>query len=172
MQKAKQEKEEAEMKRYIEQRQIEKREAELEKKRMLEQLARDKEERFGKKFDPNNLGEVKTFTAYDDAIHYIKALKIIYPTFRAEDVCKNAYNTLKLILSNIVKNSSEEKFRKVKKTNPNFHERVGKLEAGMKVLSSLGFVEEGEFLICNNPDFATFEKVVSFLEHEIPKLDI
>jgi hypothetical protein len=49
MAKAKQTLEEAEMKRYAEIRKKEKQDAELEKRRMLEQLARDKEERFGKK---------------------------------------------------------------------------------------------------------------------------
>jgi hypothetical protein len=169
--KAKQEKEDAEMKRYIEQRNREKKEAELEKKKMLEQLARDKEERFGKKFDPMTQAANKQFSAYDDAIHYLKAVKLLYPTFRAGDTCKNAYSTIKVILANILKNQSEEKFRKVKQTNPNFHERVGKLEAAMKVLSSLGFQEDEEFLVCSNPDFATFEKIVAFLEEEINKLD-
>jgi hypothetical protein len=169
--KAKQDKEDAEMKRYIEQRNREKKEAELEKKKMLEQLARDKEERFGKKFDPSTQGVNKQYSAYDDAVHYLKAIKVLYPTFRAGDTCKNAYSTIKVILANILKNQNEEKYRKVKQTNPNFHERVGKLEAAMKVLSSLSFIEDGEFLICSSPDFGTFEKVVAFLEEEINKLD-
>ncbi len=171
MVKAKQDKEDAEMKRYIDQRNREKKEAELEKKRMLEQLARDKEERFGKKFDPFSQGAVKQYTPYDDALHYLKAIKVLYPTFRSGDTTKNAYSTIKVILSNIVKNQSEEKFRRVKQTNPNFQERVGKFEAAMKVLNSLGFQEDGEFLVCNNPEIEIFEKVVTFLEEEISKLD-
>jgi hypothetical protein len=169
---AKREMEDAEMKRYVEIRKNEKREQELEKKKMLEQLARDKEERFGKKFDPLTQSEIKKeYSPFDDAQYYLRAIKTSFPTFRAGDTTKNCYNTIKVILSNIVKNQSEEKFRKVKTTNPNFQERVGKIKIALKVLEILQFKEEGEFLICSNPDFGLFEKIISFLEEEINKLD-
>jgi hypothetical protein len=171
MAKAKQEFEEAEMKRYIEIRKQEKKEAELEKKRMLEQLARDKEERFGKKYDATTLSAKKDYTPYENAEYYLKAINTLYPSFRDGDKTKNCFSTIKVILSNIVKNPTEEKFRKVKATNPNFHERVGKIELAIKVLVAIGFVEEGEFYVCSNPDIALFAKVVAYLEDEISKLD-
>lgn len=171
MAKAKQTLEDAEMKRYAEIRKKEKQDAELEKRRMLEQLARDKEERFGKKFDPVTLSAKKEYTPYENSTYYLKAVKTLYPTFRAGDTTKNCYNTIKVILNNIVKNPTEEKFRKVKETNPNFQDRVGKIDLGMKTLTALGFTSEGEFLICHNPDISTFEKVVSFLEEELNKLE-
>lgn len=171
MAKAKQDMEEAETKRYIEQRKAEKKEAELEKRRMLEQLARDKEERFGKKFDPVTQTSQKEYTPYENATYYLKAIKTLYPTFRAGDTTKNCYNTIKVIINNVVKNPTEEKFRKVKATNPNFQERVGKLELGMKVLLAIGFTEEGEFLVCKNPDVDLFSKLVAFLEEEVNKLN-
>lgn len=172
MAKAKKEMDEAEIYRYAEIKKNEKKEAELDKKRMLEQLARDKEERFGKKFDPvSQQATNKVYTSYENATYYLKAIKTLYPSFRAGDTTKNCFNTIRLVLSNIIKNSSEEKYRKVKTTNPNFQERVGKIELALKVLAALGFVQEDEFLVCSSPDLDTFAKVVTYLEEEISKLD-
>ena len=160
------------MRRYADIKKREKMEAELEKKRMLELLARDKEEKFGKKFDPMTQTAVKKeYSPYENATYYLKAVKTLYPSFRAGDTTKNCYNTIKVVLTNMVKNPTEEKFRKVKTTNPNFVERVGKIDLGMKTLASLGFVEEGEFLVCKQPDLDTFTKVISYIEEEVAKLD-
>jgi len=171
MAKAKQEFEEAEMKRYIEIRKNEKKEAEMEKRRMLEQLARDKEERFGKKFDPNTLSSAKKeFTPYENAEYYLKAIKTLFPSFRDGDKTKNCFSTIKIILGNITKNPTEEKYRKVKSTNPNFIERVGKIELAIKSMKCIGFEDEGEFLICKNPDIGLFDKLIAYLEEELNKL--
>jgi len=169
--KAKQEIEEAETKRFIDYQKKVKKEEELEKKRMLEQLARDKEERFGKKFDPMTQTAKKEYTPYENAEHYLKAIKTLYPTFRAGDTTKNCFSTIKVILANIVKNPTEEKFRKVKTTNPNFQERVGKLELAIKVLNAIGFKQVDEFLVCDAPDMNTFQKLISYLEEELTKFD-
>jgi hypothetical protein len=172
MARAKKEMDEAEIYRYAEIKKNEKKEAELDKKRMLEQLARDKEERFGKKFDAfTQQASDKVYTPYENATYYLKAIKTLYPSFRAGDTTKDCFNTIKVVLANIIKNSTEEKFRKVKTTNPNFHERVGKIELAIKVLHALGFKQEGEFLVCASPDLDTFGKVITYLEEEINKLD-
>src|SRR4051812_22619290 len=116
--------EEAETKRFLELQKQEKLEKEREKRKMLEQLARDKEERFGIKFNPDNLSEVKKeYSIIENAEYYIKSIKTLYPSFRHGDTTKNCLNTIKVVLSNIVKNPTEEKFRKVKTSNPNFIER-------------------------------------------------
>ena len=169
---AKRELEDAETKRYIEEMKKQKKLQEKEKKEMLEQLARDKEERFGKKFNlgGTNVKTEKVYTPYENAEYYLKSIKLMYPSIRHGDDCKTCYSTLKVILSNICKNSTEEKFRKVKATNPNFIERVGKIPLAIKTLISIGFIEEGEFYICNEPDIETFKKIVLFLESEIETL--
>ena len=56
----------------------------MEKKRMLEQLARDKEERFGKKFDPSTLQAKKEKSVIDDVEYYIKAIRTIYPNYNGD----------------------------------------------------------------------------------------
>jgi hypothetical protein len=134
---------------------------------MLEQLARDKEERFGKKFDANTGQVKKEVSEFENANHYIKAIKTIFPAFRDGDKAKNCLTVIKTIVTNIVKNQTEEKFRKVKSTNPAFQEKVGKITLAMKCLGHLGFKEEGEYIVCATPDFDLLQKVLNVLEEEL-----
>ena len=138
---------------------------------MLEQLARDKEERFGKKFDPNTGGVKKEESDYDSVVHYVKAVKTLYPSFRNGDTAKNCLNTIKVIVSNIIKNPNEDKFKKVKLSNPNFQEKVGKLVVAMKCLTHLGFKEDGEYLVLSKYDESLLTKSVSFIEDELKSLN-
>jgi hypothetical protein len=161
--------EEAETRRYIEIQKQQRKEAELEKRRMLEQLARDKEERFGKKFDAFTQQSKKEYTPLENVEHYLKAIKTLYQ-FSKEDAI-NCFNTFKIVLNNILNNPTEEKFRKVKTTNPNFQDRVGKIQIAMKIFPELGFTEEGEFLVAKNPDMELFKNVVALLENLLNSLN-
>ena len=172
MAKAKKLAEENEMRLFIERQQREKQEAEIEKRKMLEQLARDKEERFGKKFDPfTQDAKKKEYTHEENVMYYLKTIKTLYPPFRAGQTLKNCYNTIRIVLSNILKNINEEKFKKVKMTNQNVQERIGKIPLAVKTLNELGFVEEGEFLVVKNVDKDLFDKTIKYLEEEVKKLD-
>jgi len=169
MAKAKREIDDAELRRFVEIKKQQKIEDEKEKQRMLEQLARDKEERFGKKFDAKTgkpKEESKT-SPFESIQHYVKSIKTLYPTFRNPDTAKNCLNTIKVVITNILKNPSEEKFRKVKTTNPNFEERVGKIIMGMKILNHLGFQQDGEFLVLSSVDSDLLTKTQSLLEEEL-----
>ena len=172
MAKAKKLAEENEMRLFIERQQREKQEAEIEKRKMLEQLARDKEERFGKKFDPfSQDAKKKEYTHEENVMYYLKTIKTLYPPFRAGQTLKNCYNTIRIVLSNILKNINEDKFKKVKMTNQNVQERIGKIPLAVKTLNELGFVEEGEFLVVKNVDKDLFDKTIKYLEEEVKKLD-
>ena len=172
MAKAKKLAEENEMRLFIERQKREKQEAEIEKRKMLEQLARDKEERFGKKFDPYTQdAKKKEYTHEENVMYYLKTIKTLYPPFRAGETLKNCYNTIRIVLSNILKNINEDKFKKVKMTNPNVQERIGKIPLAVKTLNELGFVEEGEFLVVKNVDKDLFDKTIKYLEEEVKKLD-
>ena len=172
MAKAKKLAEENEMRLFIERQQREKQEAEKEKRKMLEQLARDKEERFGKKFDPfTQDAKKKEYTHEENVMYYLKTIKTLYPPFRAGQTLKNCYNTIRIVLSNILKNINEDKFKKVKMTNQNVQERIGKIPLAVKTLNELGFVEEGEFLVVKNVDKDLFDKTIKYLEEEVKKLD-
>ncbi|KAG8375992.1 hypothetical protein BUALT_Bualt09G0016700 [Buddleja alternifolia] len=61
---------------------------------------------------------------------------------------KTAFNTLLTFAKNAATNPNEEKFRKIRLTNANFQDRVGKLKGGIEFLELCGFekVEGGEFL--------------------------
>ncbi|KAF3783444.1 UBX domain-containing protein 1-A [Nymphaea thermarum] len=61
---------------------------------------------------------------------------------------KRAFQTLLTYIGNVAKNPSEEKFRKIRLTNPSFQERIGSLKGGIEFLELCGFekIEGGEFL--------------------------
>nr|GLL41936.1 UBX domain-containing protein 1 [Ipomoea trifida] len=61
---------------------------------------------------------------------------------------KTAFNTLLTFAKNVATNPNEEKFRKIRLSNPAIQERVGKLKGGVEFLELLGFekIEGGEFL--------------------------
>ncbi|XP_057783652.1 vicilin-like seed storage protein At2g18540 [Salvia miltiorrhiza] len=61
---------------------------------------------------------------------------------------KTAFNTLLTFAKNVATNPNEEKFRKIRLTNANFQDRVGKLKGGVEFLELCGFekMEGGEFL--------------------------
>ena len=143
----------------------------MERKKMLEQLARDKEERFGKKFDPYTQESVKKeYTKEENVQYYLRSIKTLYPPFRAKETLKNCYSTIKVVLANILKNMSEDKFKKIKLTNPNVQERIVNVQLAVKTLNELGFVEEGEFLVVKNVDKDLFEKTIKYLEEELNKI--
>ncbi|CAA2937319.1 UBX domain-containing 1 [Olea europaea subsp. europaea] len=61
---------------------------------------------------------------------------------------KTAFNTLFTYAKNVATNPNEEKFRKIKLSNPAFQDRVGNLKGGIEFLELCGFekIEGGEFL--------------------------
>eukprot|EP00250_Pteridium_aquilinum_P034174 c7186_g1_i1 orf=303-1526(-) len=61
---------------------------------------------------------------------------------------KKAFQTLLTYIGNIVRCPDEEKFRKIRISNPTFQERVGSLKGGIQFLEICGFQKEGsdEFL--------------------------
>ncbi|KAA0067249.1 UBX domain-containing protein 1-like isoform X1 [Cucumis melo var. makuwa] len=62
------------------------------------------------------------------------------------DKVRNAYQTLFIYVRNVAKNPDEERFRKIRLSNPLFQERVGSLTGGIEFLELCGFRKEGEFL--------------------------
>ncbi|XP_024527001.1 uncharacterized protein LOC112345127 isoform X2 [Selaginella moellendorffii] len=53
-----------------------------------------------------------------------------------------AFQTLVKILSNVMEHPNEEKFRRIKKNNPVFQERVAKFAGAIELLKMVGFAEE------------------------------
>jgi len=103
-------------------------------------------------------------------IEIVKSIITTYPSSNHRDTAKNCLNTIKVIINNIVKNPNEEKFRKMKKANPNFNEKVGKLAQGINCLTLLGFKEEGEQIVLANVDTELLNRSISILEEEVKSL--
>ncbi|KAI3506920.1 hypothetical protein L1887_21563 [Cichorium endivia] len=72
---------------------------------------------------------------------------------------KRGFETLLIYVRNVVRNPDEDKFRKIRLTNPAFKERVGIFEEGVKFLELCGFerVEGGKYLILGKPDMAVLK---------------
>ena len=61
-----------------------------------------------------------------------------------EAVAKDAVGILHKIVSNIVRNSSEEKYRKVKSTNASFQKKLGLAPGGISCMAAVGFTMVGD----------------------------
>lgn len=166
---AKREMEDAENKRFIDQQKRKKQEEEKAKREMIEQLERDKAERFGKEYI-SNLENKKKSSPIDDCKYYIEAIVKLYPVFRCGDQAKTCLNTIKVIISNIIKSPDEEKFQKIKMTNQNIAERIGKIPLAIKLLVALGFKEDGEYYIYSIKDNELLKSVVIDIDSQISKI--
>ena len=140
------------------------------RRQVLEEIERDKAERMGKKYIPPEQKQ-KVYTKEENIQYFIKTIKTVYNPFRAADTLKTCFNTLKIILSNIVKNPNEDKFKTIKLSNPNVHERIGKISIALKLLEELGFVHEDEVMKVGNVDFDLFNKTIGYLETELSQLE-
>ncbi|KAL0281898.1 UNVERIFIED_CONTAM: UBX domain-containing protein 1 [Sesamum angustifolium] len=78
-----------------------------------------------------------------------ECLRTIKQNHKDDDAkVKMAFNTLLTFAKNVATNPNGEKFRKIRLTNPNFQDRVGKLKGSIEFLQLCGFekIEGGEFL--------------------------
>lgn len=155
--------EDNERKRILALRKAEKEEEKRAREKIKQRLEEDKAERRRKlglpAEDPN---KVKTPTP---AVEETKISLPVRPATKAEQMrnclrslkqshkeddakVKRAFQTLLTYIGNVAKNPDEEKFRKIRLSNPSFQERVGRLNGGVQFLELCGFVkdESGEFL--------------------------
>lgn len=62
-----------------------------------------------------------------------------------------AYNLIVNLVSNIYNNKESQNFRKVRKTNKQINDLLGKYKHGIKLLEDIGFLDDGGFYV-NNTD--------------------
>ena len=170
MAKAREAEKERQAKLFVEQKKKRDKEEAEHRRQVLEQLERDKAERMGKKYVPPEQKQ-KVYTKEENIQYYIKSMKTVYNPFRSGDTLKNCLKTLKVILSNIMKNPNEDKFKNIKLSNPNVHERIGKISIALKLLEELGFVKNDEIMTVHNIDSDLFNKTIGFLETELSQLE-
>ncbi|KAK9069369.1 hypothetical protein SSX86_011272 [Deinandra increscens subsp. villosa] len=84
---------------------------------------------------------------------------------------KRAFETLLIYVRNVARNPDEDKFRKIRLSNPAFKERVGVFEQGPKFLELCGFerVEGGKYLFLprHRFDLSVFESAGNILQSAI-----
>eukprot|EP01017_Pseudomicrothorax_dubius_P034863 TRINITY_DN4825_c0_g1_i1.p1 TRINITY_DN4825_c0_g1~~TRINITY_DN4825_c0_g1_i1.p1 ORF type:complete len:352 (-),score=117.89 TRINITY_DN4825_c0_g1_i1:62-1117(-) len=135
---------EAELKREAERKMREKKEDEVAKAKILEQLQRDREERFGKGSAPVKKKEEEPLEKVKFAI---SQMKVVYPTHSYGTQLKTCFQTLKIYLENVLKNPGEDKFRKINMANKAFQERIQPMIGAVNILNSCGFVEDQGTLV-------------------------
>ena len=80
------------------------------------------------------------------------ALNKIKTSYSASDY-KTALTTLSKLLSNVIQNPMEDKYRKVKNTNAAFQKRLGRLNGANDAILSIGFTSVGEeYVLQPSPD--------------------
>jgi len=153
----------------IEARKREKAEFLREKKKMLEQLERDKRERFGNLPPEAQAAQLaKQQKSPQELIeHGIKTVKTLYTEMRAPGVAKLCLKTCCTFLRNVVKDQTNEKFKKINLDNNAVSTRVGKVNGGIAILKGAGFVENPDgsnTLILEKVDMPTIELGIKLLE--------
>lgn len=64
---------------------------------------------------------------------------------------ERGYNLLLNLISNIYNNKEADNFRKVRKTNKQIHDLLGRYANGVRLLEDVGFIDEEGFYV-NNTD--------------------
>lgn len=143
----------------------EKAKTEQEKAEMIRKLEEDKIARFGKL--PVHVEKPKTIKEKFDEL-YGK----LYKAHRLGGIetLKGCLGMVKLYIDNVIKNPTEEKFRKINGSNQKFVERVKDVAGGLPLLSLIGFAEENGFFVLHNPNIEELKEISGFLEHEMSKL--
>ncbi|XP_022771479.1 UBX domain-containing protein 1-like isoform X2 [Durio zibethinus] len=79
-----------------------------------------------------------------------ECLRSLKHTYRGDNArVKRAYQTLLIYVGNVARSPDEEKYRKIRLSNPKFQERVGNLKGGIEFLELCGFErsEGNDFLV-------------------------
>ncbi|KAJ7950459.1 UBX domain-containing protein 1-like [Quillaja saponaria] len=99
--------------------------------------------------------------------HLRDCLRSLKQNHKGDDArVRKAYETLLVYVRNVAKNPDEEKYRKIRLSNPLFQERVGSLNGGVEFLELCGFERMGDeylYLPRDKVDMATLNSAGSLL---------
>eukprot|EP00996_Jenningsia_fusiforme_P002058 NODE_2901_length_1093_cov_40.453065_g2662_i0.p1 GENE.NODE_2901_length_1093_cov_40.453065_g2662_i0~~NODE_2901_length_1093_cov_40.453065_g2662_i0.p1 ORF type:complete len:185 (-),score=42.23 NODE_2901_length_1093_cov_40.453065_g2662_i0:381-935(-) len=70
----------------------------------------------------------------------------------------DAIETLLKLIQNLILNPKEEKFQRIRVTNPTLQQRVFALDGAYEFIVALGWEPEGEFMIMRNPDVELLQR--------------
>ena len=169
--KAKKLNDEREFDNAIAQQKREKAEFLAEKKKMMEQLERDRRERFGGSAAAGGTEQKKPEkTPAQQVEHGIKTVKTLYTEIRAPGVAKTCLKTCNTFISNVIKDQNNEKFRRINLDNNAVKERVVKVNGGLAILKAVGFSPASDgtnFLQLETVDMAVLQDAVKQLTPHI-----
>lgn len=106
------------------------------------------------------------YAGYSPGFRTAEELPPLQQTLRAIPL-ENAQETLELIeklVRNIVSKPSEDKFRKIRLTNPKIAEAITNVPAAMVALTEMGWQQEGENLVLPNSTKLAFETHVRAIQ--------
>ncbi|CAL0304534.1 unnamed protein product [Lupinus luteus] len=155
--------EEAHRKRYIALKKEEKEEEKKARQKVLQKLEQDKINRRSIHSIPSKVHEPVTSSATAVRENKLQSLKPVYTTAKVDHLreclrslkcnlqgenarARKAFETLLIYVGNVAKNPDEEKYRKIRLSNPVFKERIGNLKDGVEFLELCGFERRGDFL--------------------------
>jgi len=142
------------------------------KQAMLEQLKRDKMEKFGHVADSGvpvqAAAKPKGPQGIELVAHGIKTVRTLYTEDRQPGVAKTAFKTCHVVLSNVLKDPNEEKFKRINLSNENFQKKVGKITGSLSILKGAGFVEQADgFLVLDAIDPSVVKEAIRLLENNL-----
>ncbi len=147
---AKRKMEESQAKIALEQQQREKREFMDAKKEMLRKLKADKRARGMEVSDSDEEdgGGKKVKKGIETVKEGIKIVETLYTEERQPGIAKTCFKTFHTICKNILKDPSEDKFRRLNLTNEKIQQRISKIHGGLMMLKGVGFkvVDHGDGL--------------------------
>lgn len=144
--------------------------------RVAEQRRRyelDMKERFGDNWKSKvpQKEEQKEKSGKDLAELGITTVATVYSDFRAPGVAQTCFKTCSTLIGNLLKDPSNEKFRRVNLDNEAIKKRVSTINGGLNILKGAGFVksDEGNQLTIEQSsiDNALLQAIVKMLQEKI-----
>ena len=142
---------------------------------MLDQLKRDKEEKFGKgaggSATTSTTGisaQAKVVAPFDIVKTSVKMVKTVYTEDRNPGVAKTCLKTCTVYISNVLKDVKEEKYRRINSENEAFKKRVGRIGGGLAILKAVGFHDQDDgTLFMDKVDEELLRETLALLESEL-----
>ena len=183
LQEKKQKEEEENLKENISRAEREKQNKESERRKVLEQIARDKAARTGKPMEEfMEPEEVQEETVKQKFLNIYGKMQKIYPPGSSEEVkVKTCLSTIGIYLSkknlfyvtplaNIKSDPNNLKFRNISTSGGAFSKRIGSVLGGKNILVEVGFEEKDGVLRLNKIDIDSIQKWIEVLEETVKGL--
>ena len=132
---------------------------------MREILERDKRERFGGSGGAAAAAQQKQQekSPEEQVEHGIKTVKTLYTEIRQPGVAKTCLKTCATFIKNVIKDPTNEKFRKINLDNENVQKRLAKVNGGLAIMRGVGFKQNPDgtnTYVIDEPNLEVLKKAV------------